>query len=190
MDKETPFGEGFRIAVRQPGDGSTVTPHETLRKATMNIGTIAAIGIACMLVGGCAETPTKASLGSVAGTLTGGLVGGRKPQAIASEPPSAVVAPLYATWEASDIGRLLDDGDRRIAAEADFQALEQGAAGVTRDWSNPTTGRKGQVTPGAAYAVNQYTCRDFVDVVSIDGRRETRRSTACRQPDGSWRPIS
>lgn len=156
----------------------------------MNIGYVGVIGVLCTLLGGCADTAPKASLGSVAGTLTGGLVGTRKAPPTPGEPPATAVVPLYAAWEASDLGRLLDDTDRRLAAEADFHVLESGAAGVTREWANPATGHKGQVTPGAAYAVNQYTCRDFVDVVSIEGRRETRRSTACRQPDGSWRPIS
>ncbi|NLH79270.1 MAG: hypothetical protein GX458_00275 [Phyllobacteriaceae bacterium] len=124
------------------------------------------------------------------GRLTGGLVGDRSKSRAASETVSAAAAALYAAWQVDDLGRQLDDGDRRLAAEADFVALETGGAGIARDWHNPATGRHGQVTPGPAYAVNQYTCRDFVDAVVVDSRRETRRSTACRQPDGSWRPIS
>ncbi len=157
----------------------------------MKLGTFGAIGILCALLGGCIETTSQSESGGVAAKLTGGLIGGKsKAQAASAEAISAGAGALYTAWSVDDLGRQLDDGDRRVAAEADFVALEQGAAGVVREWHNPATGRRGQVTPGAAYAVNQYTCRDYVDVVAIDGRKETRRSTACRQPDGSWRPIS
>lgn len=160
----------------------------------MNIGTVAVVGIFCAALAGCVETSSSgkssSSLSGMTGRLTGGLVGDRSRSQGASESVSAGAAALYSAWAIDDLGRQLDDGDRRMAAEADFVALETGGAGVAREWHNSATGRHGQVTPGAAYAVNQYTCRDFVDAVVVDGRKETRRSTACRQPDGSWRPIS
>lgn len=153
----------------------------------MNIGTVGAVGILCAILAGCVETSSPPKLGG----LTGGLLGDRpKARGGATEPLSAGASALYQSWAVDDLGRQLDDADRRLAAEADFVALESGAAGVAREWSNPASGRHGQVTPGATYAVNQYTCRDYVDVVVVDARKETRRSTACRQPDGSWRPIS
>lgn len=161
----------------------------------MNIGTIGMVGILCGLLGGCIETSSSSGSGldGMTTKLTGGLMGGPGKARSASAPAESVSAgatALYAGWIAGDIARQFDDADRRQAAEADFVALESGAAGVAREWHNPASGNRGQVTPGPAYAVNQYTCRDFVDVVSTDGRKETRRSTACRQPDGSWRPIS
>ena len=159
----------------------------------MNIGTVGVVGILCAALAGCVETSSpssSSSIGGMTGRLTGGLIGGRAKAQGASESVSAGATSLYAAWTVDDLGRQLDDGDRRMAAEADFVALETGGAGVAREWHNSATGRRGQVTPGAAYAVNQYTCRDFVDTVVVDGRKETRRATACRQPDGSWRPIS
>lgn len=161
----------------------------------MNFGAVGVVAAVCAALAGCAETSSassSSSLGAVTGRLTGGLVGGApraKPQT-SGESISAGAAALYAAWQIDDLGRQLDEGDRRLAAEADFVALETGGAGISRDWQNPSSGRRGQVTPGATYVVNQYTCRDYVDVVVVEGRRETRRSTACRQPDGSWRPIS
>lgn len=155
----------------------------------MRLLTIAVVTVLCAASGGCATT-TRDGLSSATSTLTGGLVGGKPKPATSVEAPSAGAAALYLAWTAGDIGRQLDEADRRLAAETDFQALESGAAGVSREWQGAQSGVRGMVTPGPAYTVNQYACRDFVDVVSIDGRRETRRSTACRQPDGSWRPIS
>lgn len=153
----------------------------------MNIGTVSVVGFLCAILAGCVETSSPPRLGA----LTDGLVGGHgKAQGGGAQALLAGASALYAAWTVDDIGRQLEDADRRMAAEADFAALETGAAGVAREWANGASGRHGQVTPGATYAVNQYTCRDYVDVVVVDGRKETRRSTACRQPDGSWRPIS
>lgn len=89
-----------------------------------------------------------------------------------------------------EFAKLLDDGDRVLVAEAQFEALESGAAGASRDWSNPVNGHAGTVTPGPAYTVNQYSCRDFSQRVVVGERSEVARATACRQPDGTWRPIS
>lgn len=183
MDKRSRIGEATNTGAHSVNGGK--------RKSAMNIGMIGAVAIVCGLLGGCVETSSGSGLGGVTTKLTGGLIGTpSKTRTTPGESVSAGAVALYAGWVAADIARQLDDADRRAAAEADFVALETGAAGVSREWLNPASGRRGQVTPGPAYAVNQYTCRDFVDVVTIDGRKDTRRSTACRQPDGSWRPIS
>ena len=147
------------------------------------------VGALSGLLAACGETTSKQSLGSVAGTLTGGLVGSSRTDARAPA-PSANAVPLIGAWAAAGVGTRLDDNDRRHAAEAEYEALESTAAGASRDWRNPATGHRGTVTPGPAYSVNQYTCRDYVDQVTVDGKTEILRATACRQPDGSWRPIS
>ncbi len=147
------------------------------------------VGALSGLLAACGESTSKQSLGSVAGTLTGGLVGSSRAEVHAPN-PSAGAAALIGAWASGGVGARLDDNDRRYAAEAEYEALESIAAGASRDWRNPATGHRGTVTPGPAYSVNQYTCRDYVDQVTVDGKVETLRATACRQPDGSWRPIS
>jgi surface antigen len=90
----------------------------------------------------------------------------------------------------SDLAKALDDRDRLLAGAAQFDALENGSAGAARDWTNPVTGNGGVVTPGPIYSVNQYSCRDFTQRIVAGSRSETMRITACKQPDGTWRPIS
>jgi surface antigen len=90
----------------------------------------------------------------------------------------------------ADMGKVIDDSDRVLIAAAQYEALEQGAAGASRDWQNPANGHAGTITPGPTYSVNQYSCRDFSQRVIIGERSEVSRATACRQPDGTWRPIS
>ena len=145
------------------------------------------VGVLAGFLSGCGETSSKQSLGSVAGTLSGGLIGSSPTHA---KPPLPGAAPLLEAWSGSAVGARLDETDRRLAAEAEYEALESTAAGASREWRNASTGHRGSVSPGPAYSVNQYTCRDYVDQITVDGRTETVRSTACRQPDGSWRPIS
>jgi surface antigen len=89
----------------------------------------------------------------------------------------------------SDAGRGLDERDRALSADAEYDALQYGAAGSARDWKNSVSGHSGAVTPGPAYSVNQYTCRDYTHRIQVGSKEEVIRSTACRQPDGSWRPL-
>ena len=149
--------------------------------------TVLVVGALAGLLSACGETASKQSLGSVAGTLTGGLIGSSSAPV---KPSSPGAAPLLAAWAGSAVGARLDETDRRLVAEAEYEALESTAAGASREWRNPASGHRGSVSPGPAYSVNQYTCRDYVDQITVDGKTETVRSTACRQPDGSWRPIS
>ena len=152
----------------------------------MTLRSVIVVGALAGLLAGCGETTSKQSLGSVAGTLSGGLIG----SSASPKASSPGAAPLLAAWAGSAVGARLDDNDRRLVSEAEYEALESTAAGASREWRNPATGHRGSVSPGPAYSVNQYTCRDYVDQISVDGKSETIRSTACRQPDGSWRPIS
>lgn len=157
----------------------------------MKPAVLLAAGSLAGLLCACADTSSKSGLGSMAGSLTGGLIGSSSAAtARPAKPLSPAAAPLLAAWAGSPAGARLDDGDRHLAAETEYEALESTAAGAAREWHNPATGHRGSVTPGSAYSVNQYTCRDYVDQVTVDGRTETLRSTACRQPDASWRPIN
>lgn len=153
----------------------------------MKVRNLIAVGSLAVLLSACVDTGSKQSLGNVAGTLSGGLIGSSSP---AVKPTPSGAAPLLAAWAGSAVGARLDEADRRLVAETEYEALESGAAGVAREWRNSASGHRGSVTPGPAYSVNQYTCRDYVDQITVDGKADTVRSTACRQPDGSWRPIS
>jgi surface antigen len=88
------------------------------------------------------------------------------------------------------IGASLDDEDKRRAYAAEMDALERGPSGAPVAWKNPDSGRYGTVIPGPAYAQNGRNCRSFTHTIYIDGRPQTARGTACRNPDGTWTPLS
>ena len=56
---------------------------------------------------------------------------------------------------------------------------QSGLAAVTARWC-----------PGPSYEDNGRSCRSYTHTIYIDGRPQTARGTACRNPDGTWTPLS
>jgi surface antigen len=102
--------------------------------------------------------------GTVAGAVVGGIIG-------------------------NEIGRKLDARDRQLAREAEYDAWERGEPNRPVRWRNPDNGRYGEVIPEQRYRRGPQDCRDFVHKVYIDGRPQTMRGTACRNPDGTWTQV-
>ncbi len=88
------------------------------------------------------------------------------------------------------IGASLDAEDKKRAYEAQMNALESGPSGAPVSWKNPDSGRYGTIVPGPAYVESGHNCRSFTHTIYIDGRPQTARGTACRNPDGTWTPLS
>ena len=138
-----------------------------VRKAVpRNTGTAvgAITGAPDRLADSAASTGSRVAAG-VAGAALGGLIGNR-------------------------IGAALDDEDRQRAYAAQMQALETGPSGAPVSWRNPDSGRYGSVVPGPAYQQAGGTCRQYTHTIYIDGRPQTARGAACRNPDGTWTPVS
>ena len=88
------------------------------------------------------------------------------------------------------ISAALDDEDRERAYTAQMDALERGQSGAPVPWRNPDSGRYGTVVPGPVYVENDRNCRSYTHTIFIDGRPQTARGSACRNPDGSWTALS
>lgn len=134
--------------------------------------------------GGMSKTEGGTVLGAVAGGILGNQVGKGSGRVVATA-IGAVVGGIVG----SEIGRSLDEADRRRAQEAEFRALEYGQPGVASPWRNPNSGRYGNVVPGRPYKLHGQNCREYTHTIYIQGRPETMRGTACRQPDGTWRNV-
>jgi surface antigen len=147
--------------------------------------------LTCALaLGGCDIT---SSSGEGAGTLTGAYSGassgsatGRSGNAAAAAVTNAALGGLIG----AKLGASLNDDDRRLAYEAQIDALDRGAPGAPVPWRNPASGRHGNIVPGPAYDQKGTQCRGFSHTVTINGTLETARGTACRGPDGTWAAVS
>jgi len=141
-----------------------------------------------LLMGCGPDGPTKADTGLAVGAIAGGILGnqvGKGSGRVLATVAGAVVGGIVG----SEIGRSLDRQDQMLAQEAEFEALESGPSGERRRWRNPESGRYGEVVPGKRYRRGTADCRDYSHTIYIDGRPETMRGTACRNPDGTWQNV-
>jgi surface antigen len=148
----------------------------------------AVVGLAGLLLAGCQSGP-KEGFGQVAGGVTGALIGSQFGSGSGKLAATALGA-VVGTMIGGQIGRQLDEADQRALYDAQYRALEYGNPGTPVAWKNPGSGHHGEVVPGPGYKVNAYDCRDYTHTIYISGQPQVARGTACRQPDGTWKPVS
>ena len=136
-------------------------------------------------VTGCAtiEDNPKASIGAFGGAAFGGLIAAAAGGGGAAIAGAVIGGALLGAFA----GNMLDQRDKRLAAEAQQRALENAPTGKPVAWTNPDTGHSGTVTPTRTYQAAAGCCREFQNNVTIGGKDEKAYGTACRQPDGSWK---
>jgi surface antigen len=147
---------------------------------------LAALGLAAC----SAESGPKEVGGTAVGAVAGGLVGNAIGGSAGNRAGGTLVGAALGGFLGNRIGASLDDEDRRRAYAAQMRALDTGPSGAPVAWRNPDSGRYGNVVPGPAYQMNGEPCREYTHTVYIDGRPQTGRGTACRNPDGTWTIIS
>src|SRR5262245_24501111 len=144
--------------------------------------------IFCAVALALAGCETKQDGGTLVGAIAGGVIGnqfGKGSGRVAATVAGAVVGGIIG----NEIGRKLDARDRELAQRAEYDAWDRGPPGRPVRWRNPDNGRYGEVIPEAPYRRGDYDCRDYVHKVYIDGRPQTMRGTACRNPDGTWSAV-
>jgi surface antigen len=150
---------------------------------------VALIALAAILTTGCAtvQSNPKTAIGAAGGGALGGLIAAAAGGSSATIAASAVGGILVG----GVVGYLLDARDKRLAAEAAQKALETAPTGRPIAWRNPDNEHSGTVTPVRTYQTAGGTyCREYEQIVTIDGKQEKVYGTACRQPDGSWSVIN
>ena len=147
---------------------------------------VAVVALIAVLTTGCAtiQQNPKTTVGALGGGTFGGLIA-----AAAGASPAGIAAGVIGGMLVGGlVGNLLDERDKKLAAEAEQKALETAPTGRPVAWNNPDNGHSGTVTPTKTYqtAGGSY-CREYQHTVTIDGKQEKAYGTACRQPDGSWK---
>lgn len=143
-----------------------------------------------ILLAGCSgDGPNKSDAGLAVGAVAGGLLGntiGKGNGRVAATAIGAVIGGIVG----SEVGRSMDQQDRMMAQQAEFDALERGQSGVARQWKNPDNGRYGEVVPSRPYKRNAADCRDYTHKIYMEGQPQVMRGTACRNGDGSWTNVT
>jgi surface antigen len=146
---------------------------------------IAILMLVVVAATGCAtiEDNPKASIGAFGGAAFGGLIAAAAGGGGAAIAGAVIGGALLGAFA----GNMLDQRDKRLAAETQQRALESAPTGKPVAWTNPDTGHSGTVTPTRTYQSGGSYCREFQNNVTIGGKDEKAYGTACRQPDGSWK---
>jgi surface antigen len=156
-------------------------------KASLKARLQTAMVLACTIaLGGCEVTGGDGS-GSLAGAYSGASATGPAGNTAAA---AAVTNAALGGLVGNRLGAALNDEDRRLAYEAQLDALDRGAPGAPVPWRNPASGRYGNIVPGPAYDRRGAKCRGFSHTVTINGELQTARGTACRSPEGIWTAVS
>lgn len=129
--------------------------------------------------------------GALSGCSTVGLGGGRPATSAAAAGPAApetIIAAMDGGLIGGSVGAGLSADDRQTALQAEYRALEHTPAGKAVDWRGSSG--SGAVTAAQPYRVGSQDCRQYTQTVNAGGQGRTARGTACRNPDGSWTPLT
>lgn len=103
---------------------------------------------------------------------------------------SKIISSMDGGLIGGSIGTNLSGSDRRTALQAEYRALEYMPAGDGVAWKSASVDAGGEVTASQPYRVGSQDCRQYSHTVSQGGQKQTARGTACRNPDGSWTPLT
>lgn len=146
------------------------------------------LGLAGLSLAACSAGSGPRDVGG-AGPGTGAPVSSAVGGSSGTPPASTSVSPAIGSFLGNRLSAGLDDDDKRRAYTAQIRALETGPSGAPVAWRNPDSGRYGNIVPGPVYPMNGEPCRQYTHTVFIDGRPQSKRGTACRNPEGIWAPV-
>jgi surface antigen len=161
----------------------------------MSVARLAVITAIGLTLAACAGDPDsgrgpKENTGTLLGGLAGAAIGSQFGGGVGGHVAGALIGATAGALIGNRIGASLDDEDKRRAYAAEMEALERGPSGAPVGWRTPDSGRYGSVVPGPAYVREGRNCRAYTETIYIEGRPQTARGTACRNPDGIWTPLS
>jgi surface antigen len=153
--------------------------------------TLRNLAIICSLstLAACQTTPDsvvrKEHIGSIVGAVGGAWLGsnvGKGKGNIAA----IAAGTLLGGFAGKQLGASLDKADLAYLENTTQKSLESGRDGEASTWKNPNSGRYGSITPTSTYMRGNQPCRNYSQIITVEGRKEEARGTACRQTDGSW----
>ncbi len=161
--------------------------------STKNFSLFKKITILSMLtlaLTGCVNESGKTNKRAV-GTVTGGLLGaavGSRFGGGSGQILAGVIGAGIGAFAGNALGASMDEQDKRYSNQAAESALEYNRVGTRASWRNPDNGNHGYFQPVRTYQNNNgHYCREFMQEIVVNGKKEKGHGTACRMPDGSWK---
>ena len=140
---------------------------------------------------GCETGASRIGAGTAIGGLGGAAAGGLLGASLGGGATGIAAGTLIGGLVGAGVGQVLDQRSQQLQSQTVTRALESTPAGTTSTWVNPDNGNRGSVTPVRTFqnTAGAY-CREFQQSVVTGGQTQEGNSTACRQPDGSWRTTN
>lgn len=156
-----------------------------MRVASSRLAFVVVLAMLPVLVAACG-IGNRQSTGALVGPITGSIPGaGRAPARAATAASGAVIGGI----SSNAIGRRMDERERRIAANAEYRAMEYGRSDTPLAWDDPTTRHRGSIVPARPYQQGSQYCRSYVHTIYAGGAPQISKGTACRESNGTWRSV-
>jgi surface antigen len=138
----------------------------------------------CGALTACEPQHQYRNIGALGGAATGGLIGA----AACGDPVCVAAGAVAGLLAGGALGIQLDRQSTTLARQATYTAVAQRPVGTPVRWHHPQypTQRYGVAQVTQEYPAQGTTCRDYTQVIVIDGREERGVGRACLAADGRW----
>jgi surface antigen len=136
------------------------------------------------IVSGCSTT------GGAVPSLAFGEISGGAQDSDNKLAGAALVNALHGGILPAEVTSQMNTATQDAALQAEYQALEYTPAGEKVTWGETGAPLKGEVVASQPYRVGSQNCRQYTHTVFTGGAPVANRGTACRNPDGSWTPLT
>ena len=133
-----------------------------------------------ILVSGSTSACVTSGVGSTSAVTT--------PAQTTVSAPSELIAALEGGLVQRAQGDRLSRGDRQLALQNEYRALEYTAPGEAVLWQGKSI--NGRIVPSQPYRVGSQDCRQYEHTIVDRTAESTVRGTACRNENGSWTLLS
>lgn len=136
--------------------------------------------LSAIVMGGFASACVTTGIGGTNAQIT--------PATTTVSAPSELIAALDGGLVARAQGDRLSRGDRQLALQNEYRALEYTAPGEAVLWQGKSI--NGRIVPSQPYRVGSQDCRQYEHTIADRSTESTVRGTACRNENGSWTLLS
>ena len=130
-------------------------------------------------------SPSLHDVGTTAGGAPGGAVG-HAVEHDGGQRTASVKSAALGAFLGVRLGAYMHPDDELKTAEA----LDSAKNGEVTSWRNRDTHQRYSVRPIRTYDGASGPCREFTTIAQFDdGRHRIAHAMACRQSDGTWKPV-